>query len=70
MSTDNSRVTELEILITHMQEDFRQLNSVVLAQQAQIDELEKTIVRLTEKVEKIGEEPESRDPVQERPPHY
>ena len=64
------RVTELEILLTHMQDEFQKLNSVVLAQQQEIDALSKNLDRLDHKVEKLGDEPEKRDPVDERPPHY
>lgn len=66
----STHTTELEILITHLQEDFQKLNSVVLDQQRQIAELVKTVERLDGKLQKLGEEPETRDPLQERPPHY
>lgn len=64
------RVSELEFLLTHMQEDFQKLNAAVLDQQREIDALTKSLDRLGAKVDKLGEEPEKRDPVQERPPHY
>lgn len=64
------RITELEILLTHMQEDFQKLNAVVLDQQREIEALTKNLDRLDSKVDKLGDEPEKRDPVQERPPHY
>ncbi len=65
-----NRVTELEILVMHMQADFQKINSVVLDQQREIDALTKSLDRLGSKVDKLGEEPEKRDPLQERPPHY
>ncbi len=64
------RVTNLEILLTHLQEDFRQLDSAVLDQQQQIDALSKTISRLEVRIDKLSEGPENRDPAGERPPHY
>jgi len=65
-----ARVTELEILLTHMQAEFQQLNSAVLDQQQQLDAINKQLDLLGHRVDKLAEDPEKRDPNQERPPHY
>ncbi len=64
------RIVDLEILMTHMQEDFQKLNAAVLDQQQELAALAKSLQRLESKVDKLGDEPDSRDPLQERPPHY
>lgn len=65
-----SRIVELESLVAHVQHDFDQINSVVVEQQRQIDELKRLMGRLEGRVEELAEAPETRDSLEERPPHY
>jgi SlyX protein len=65
-----TRITELELLVTHLQRDLEALNSVVLEQQKQLDRLGKSLDKLDHQVEDMLDGGESRDPLAERPPHY
>ncbi len=67
--TDQQRITEMEMELTHLQRDYEALNEVLLAQQKTIDHLQRSIVRLESKVDATGEA-EVRDAESERPPHY
>jgi SlyX protein len=64
------RVVELELLVTHLQRDLDTLNGVLLDQQKQLDALGRLVARLDDRVTRLGDEDEPRDPVEERPPHY
>lgn len=57
-------------LVTHLQQQFEELNSVVLTQQSAIDELRREILRLESALEQslTAEPPRSLE--DERPPHY
>ena len=65
----DERIVELEILCTHLQHDFQDLNKVVIDQQSQLDQVQKINEQLQQHIEEL-ENPETRDPDQERPPHY
>lgn len=64
------RVVELELLVTHLQRDLEALNGALVDQQKQIDALERVIARLDDRVKRLDDEDEPRDPVAEKPPHY
>lgn len=64
------RVVELELLVTHLQHDLDALNGAMIGQQKQIDALERVIARLDDRVKRLDDEEEPRDPVAEKPPHY
>lgn len=66
----NDRVVELELLVTHLERDLATLNSVLLDQQKQIDSLQQIISRLDDRVARLSDDDDSRDPGIERPPHY
>ncbi|QDU81103.1 hypothetical protein Pla110_28400 [Polystyrenella longa] len=63
------RITDLEMLFTHLQHDVQQLNGVVLEQQSQLDDLRHINEKLQQHIEEI-EGTEERNPSDERPPHY
>ena len=63
-ATNDERLTNLEIRITHQDEVIEQLNTVIYAQQKQIDLLEKKLGA----VEKQTGDPTA--PRNEKPPHY
>jgi SlyX protein len=64
------RLVALESLVTHLERDLGTLNSVLLEQRQEIESLKRLISRLDERVTRLAEEEEPRDPAEERPPHY
>lgn len=72
MSAANAdhRLTNVELLLTHLQHDLEQLSQVVYRQQAEIDSLRKELTQLDSRVVTLAEGPEIRDPLAEKPPHY
>jgi uncharacterized coiled-coil protein SlyX len=67
--TNDQRLTEMESAIMHLQHDVDSLSETLLHQQKVIDELNKSVEKLTSTIESMDGE-EQRDPQQERPPHY
>lgn len=63
------RVVELELLVTHLERDLGALNSVLSAQQREIDSLKRLISRLDDRVTRLNDD-DARDAVDEKPPHY
>lgn len=70
MPAADDRLTNVELLLTHLQHDFEQLSQVVFKQQAELDALRKELVLLDSRVVTLTEGPEVRDPQAEKPPHY
>lgn len=66
----DDRLTNVELLLTHLQHDLEQLSQVVFRQQAELDALRKELVLLDSRVVTLTEGPEVRDPLAEKPPHY
>lgn len=67
----SARVAELEALFTHLQRTMGELDQVVLAQQRQIDLLERRLAALGSEVTTIsGALADERKPEDEKPPHY
>ena len=64
------RLTNVELLLTHLQHDLEQLSQVVFRQQAELDSLRKELTTLDSRVVTLAENPEIRDPQAEQPPHY
>lgn len=66
------RLTELEMLFTHLQRDFNHLNDVVIMQRHQIETLEKKVARLEGRLRQVDPEDTVRpfDLFEDRPPHY
>ena len=66
-----ARVTELEMLFTHLQRTVQDLNEVVLDQKGQIERLEDRLDRVTVALETLSHQrTEHRSIEEERPPHY
>jgi SlyX protein len=66
-----ARVVELETLLTHQQRTLAELDQVVLAQQKQIDALERRMESLAAELHVPGGSAvEERKPEDEKPPHY
>jgi uncharacterized coiled-coil protein SlyX len=55
------RLTNLELLFTHLERQLGELHQVVLNQQTQIEQLEKRIRRLKAELADAGEEPLEED---------
>ena len=68
--TTDDRVVNVELLLTHLQHDFEQLSQVVFRQQAEIDALKTEVAKLTTRIVTLADNPEVRDPQDEKPPHY
>lgn len=68
--TTDDRVVNLELLLMHVQHDFEQLSQVVFRQQAEIDALKTEVAKLTTRIVTLADNPEVRDPQDEKPPHY
>ena len=67
-----ARVTELEVLLTHMQRTLHDLDAVALDQQRQLDKLAQQLARMTLDMNTLqtGSGGEVRSPEDEKPPHY
>jgi uncharacterized coiled-coil protein SlyX len=62
---------ELEMLFTHLQRTIADLDQVVLAQQKQIEALERTIGSLRGDFDRLATATHTaRTPEEEKPPHY
>ena len=66
----SQRVTDLEMLFTHLQRSVQDLDKVILDQQKQIDALRAQIGRLLLQLEQFAEPAAERRVEEERPPHY
>ena len=66
----DDRIVALELLVTHLERDLGTLNAVLLEQRKEIESLKRLISRLDDRVTRLAEEDEPRDPAEERPPHY
>ena len=65
------RVTNLEILFTHLERRTNELNEVLLQATARIDLLERHLRAMADRhLELEGRLLEPRDPLAEKPPHY
>ena len=64
------RIVALELLVTHLERDLATLNSALLDQQKEIGTLKRTIERLDDRMSRMAAPEESRNPAEERPPHY
>ncbi len=66
-----ARVTELELLFTHLQQTVQDLNESLLLHARQAERLSGQITRLTSDLSSLSAGPPAeRNPLDERPPHY
>ena len=70
MPTTEDRLTNVELLLTHLQHDIEQLSQVVFRQQSEIDAAHKQLAMLDSRIVTLSDAPETRDPQAEKPPHY
>ncbi|HEY3968272.1 MAG TPA: SlyX family protein [Planctomycetaceae bacterium] len=64
------RIIKLEYLVAHLEHELATMSSVLLEQQTEIDALKRQTARLGDRVARLAEDEEQRDPGDERPPHY
>ena len=65
------RVTQLEMLLTHMQRTLHDLDQVALDQQKQLDKFAQQMARIALDMNSTNSEGgEVRTPEDEKPPHY
>jgi uncharacterized coiled-coil protein SlyX len=65
-----NRVTELEIRCMQLQQDFDNLNQVVLGQQRELFAWRAAFARFETRLDNLSDPEPPRDPLAERPPHY
>lgn len=66
----HERLTAIESLLTHLQFDVEQLNGAILDGRRDLDALRRELESLRGQLELLESPAESRDPTQEKPPHY
>ena len=66
----DERVTELEIKVAHLEHTLGELNDALVRQQGYIDQLERQVEGLKERLQSEGGAEPSGDPADEKPPHY
>lgn len=70
-ASSDERFEALETLTMHMQNDYEQLNEVILKQQSEIQQLQTQIVRLEGRLDEQASSDEApRTLEDEKPPHY
>ncbi|QDT37151.1 SlyX family protein [Stratiformator vulcanicus] len=65
-----ARLAEVESLLMHTQHELEQLGEVLLKQMRQLETIERKLNKFENRVEKLEDDPENRDPTAEKPPHY
>ncbi len=73
MSTNerqSSRLTEVELQLMHLEKDFESLNEVVLQQGQKLDELMRSVMRLSDRMNAADDDAGERNMMDEKPPHY
>jgi SlyX protein len=64
------RLVDIEIKLSYQEDTIRELNSVVCAQQKQIDQLESICKVFASRIKDLSEALEGNVPLNEKPPHY
>lgn len=64
------RLINLEMAVAHLQHEFEQMHTVLLAVQAELAVTQEQVSKLARKIVVLQEVEEARDPLDERPPHY
>ncbi len=67
---NESRITELEIKASYLEDTVEQLNQVLVRQQREIDALIRELGEMKSRVPEAGGEPTFRSLRDELPPHY
>ncbi len=64
------RLNNVEIALTHLQNDFEALNETVLLFSKRVEQLQANVERLTTQIEQSTEATEPESLEDEKPPHY
>jgi uncharacterized coiled-coil protein SlyX len=64
------RVTQLELLVMHLQHDLEQLSSVVVEQEAELTKLRGALGKVEHRVLELAERQDPSSPADDKPPHY
>ncbi|MEO1617795.1 MAG: SlyX family protein [Planctomycetota bacterium] len=71
MSSEQERITNLEISLAHLQRQYDMLNEVVIEQTRELERATKQIAKWENEVNSMKNQMESPgDPLDEKPPHY
>ncbi len=65
--SDNERITDLEIKLTHQERLLEDLNQVIIEQAEELDALRRAVDGLTQHA---ASDPPAIGPGDEKPPHY
>lgn len=69
-STTDTRLIQLETSVAHLQHDLEQMHQALVSLHAELKGSRDQLARFERKLHQLGEPAESRDPTDERPPHY
>ncbi|MEQ9406849.1 MAG: SlyX family protein [Fuerstiella sp.] len=64
------RLLRIESALAHLQHDVDQLNQSLTNHFRRLQGFEERFTRIEHEIEQLGDQPESSDPVSEKPPHY
>ena len=70
MEKDAKRLTNLETLMMHLQNDFETLNEVVLENVRRLERMANTIQALSDRLQAASEPTSHAEAEDEIPPHY
>ena len=70
MSDLNERLERIESVLAHLQHDIDQLNASLTEHFRRLQRFETRFQRIEHEIESLSDNPENRDPEQEKPPHY
>ena len=66
----DNRLVDIEIKLSYQENTIRELNSVVVAQQKQIDQVESVCKVFAKRIKDLSEALEGNIPLSEKAPHY
>lgn len=65
-----TRITELESTLMHFQKEHDELNGVVLENAQKLEQMALLIKQLTNRVDSAADGESTRNPEDDKPPHY
>lgn len=69
-SNTDDRLIQLETAVAHLQHDLEQLNQALVSLHVELKGSREQLARFETKLQQLAEPAETRDPGDERPPHY
>lgn len=66
----SEQIIRLEMTVAHLERELEQMHSVLLAIQAELKSSREQVSKLERRMQLAIEQPEERNPIDERPPHY